>query len=126
LQEAFKNRLQGAVCRHEQIDFEELQSGCIEKLSGLIPTTATDVGSPFAGIATTDLVPGSYLLTMPTVEGTGRSAIVIFPPGQQSLQDIKHMLGRETLEGVDVKQLQQVRGNGHGARLFSFLCSNSN
>ena len=37
------------------------------------------------------IAPGSYFMRMPS-QG-GREALVIFPPGEQSLQDIRYMLG---------------------------------
>ena len=50
-------------------------------IAGILPSTTT----------TSTIVPGSYVLEMPTQED--RTAIVIFPPGPQSLQDIRFMLG---------------------------------
>ena len=53
------------------------------------------VGSPIQRILpstiTTSIAPGSYVLEMPTQED--RTATVIFPPGEKSLQDIQYMLG---------------------------------
>jgi hypothetical protein len=62
---------------------------------------------------------GSYCMTMPTQEG--RKALVIFPPGNDSLQDIRSMLGLDdgddtgpschatTQEWIDENNVQQIR-----------------
>jgi hypothetical protein len=49
---------------------------------------------------------GSYLLTMNTQEG--RTALVIFRPGSQSLEDIEYMLSGQ---GQEIQVLQRVVGN---------------
>jgi hypothetical protein len=70
---------------------------------------------------TDTIVEGSYILTMPTANG--RTAMVIFPPGDESLQDIKCMLGSEEIADVEVRKLQQVRliGKGQGCRFLSTI-----
>jgi hypothetical protein len=62
---------------------------------------------------------GSYCMTMPTQEG--RKALVIFPPGNDSLQDIRSMLGLDdgddagpsyhatTQAWIDENNVQQIR-----------------
>jgi hypothetical protein len=71
------------------------------------------------------IVEGSYILTMPTANG--RTAKVIFPPGDESLQDIKHMLGSEEIADVEVRKLQHVRltGKGQGCRFVSMVLETS-
>ena len=46
---------------------------------------------PSSTSSTMVIAPGSYFMRMPS-QG-GREALVIFPPGEQSLQDIRYMLG---------------------------------
>ena len=48
--------------------------------SSILPSTTTST-----------ITPGSYVLEMPTQDD--RTAMVIFPPGPESLQDIHYMLG---------------------------------
>ncbi|KAI2492194.1 hypothetical protein MHU86_22351 [Fragilaria crotonensis] len=120
----FTCRLQGKVHRgktaHRADEFEWAQSASSQRVMKLIPTMPPK-STPFATSAAYTLAPGSYLLSMPTIEGSGRSAIVIFPPGEQSLNDIKHMLQRDKIEGEDVRQLHRVQlsDNGGGCRLYS-------
>jgi hypothetical protein len=45
--------------------------------------------SIFPSMASHQIVQGSYFIQMPTQNG--RHALVIFPPGSQSLEDIRHM-----------------------------------
>jgi hypothetical protein len=45
----------------------------------------------FPTTAMISIVPGSYVMEMTTQEG--RAALVFFPPGPQSLEDIEYMLG---------------------------------
>lgn len=67
------------------------------------------------------IVEGSYILTMPTTNG--RTAKVIFSPGDESLQDIKYMLGSDNIHDVQVRKLQQVRliGKGKGCQFISMV-----
>jgi hypothetical protein len=120
----FTCRLQSKVHRgktaHQGEEFEIAQIASTQRVMKLIPTMPPK-STPFAASAAYTLAPGSFLLSMPTVEGSGRSAIVIFPPGEQSLHDIKHMLQKDKIEGDDVRQLHRVQlsGNGGGCRLYS-------
>ena len=124
MQALFTCRLQGKVHRsktvHSESDFEQVQSACAQRLTKLIPSVPGKE-SPFATSLAYILAPGSFFLSMPTVENSGRSALVVFPPGDQSLQDIKHMLQKDTIEREDVRRLHQVRlsDNGSGCRLYS-------
>ena len=124
MQGLFTCRLQSNVHRgksaHRENEFEQVQIACIQRVMKLIPTI-TPKPTPFATSAAYFLAPGSFLLSMPTVEGSGRSAIVVFPPGEQSLNDIKHMLQKDTIGGDDVRQLHRVQlsDRGGGCRLFS-------
>ena len=61
-----------------------------------------------------NIEPGSHFLEMPT-QG-GRHAIVIFPPGQQSLTDIKYMMGDE--DHGETRNLVRVIGSGSGGGRF--------
>lgn len=74
---------------------------------------------------TDTIVEGSYILTMPTANG--RTAKVIFSPGDESLQDIECMLGSDNLDDVQVRKLQRVQliGKGQGCRFLSTLLETS-
>lgn len=56
-------------------------------------------------MASFQLDPGSYFIQMPTQEG--RHALVIFPPGPQSLQDIRHMY--ELQDEENLPQIQSLK-----------------
>ena len=56
---------------------------------------------------TTSIAPGSYILEMPTQDD--RTATVIFPPGSQSLQDIRYMMGGMSQDGqIPTKTLKRA------------------
>ena len=59
------------------------------------------------------------MLKMPS--RNGRTATVIFPPGNESIEDIKYMLDCGDVANVDIQVVQQVRlaGTGQGCQLFS-------
>ena len=61
--------------------------------------------SIFPSMASFQLDPGSYFIQMPTQEG--RHALVIFPPGPQSLQDIRHMY--ELQDEENLPQIQSLK-----------------
>eukprot|EP00980_Cylindrotheca_fusiformis_P013335 scaffold3399_cov117-Cylindrotheca_fusiformis.AAC.5 len=74
-----------------------------------------DYGKNIFPTATTmEVAAGSYFLQMETQEG--RQALVIFPPGSQSIKDIKYMKGLELEDDVDdgIQTLKRtiVAGNG--------------
>jgi hypothetical protein len=73
-------------------------------------------GSIFPVATTMVVAPGSYFLRMPTQDG--RQALVVFPPGNQSLEDIRFM--HELQEGDDLPQVQSLRrivvNDGGGAK----------
>jgi hypothetical protein len=54
---------------------------------------------------------------MPTEDG--RTAKIVFASGEESLSDIKYMLGKDDFDGVQVRQLDQVRLMGNGCRFQS-------
>ena len=54
-------------------------------------TRRYSIKSTLQSTSTSTIIPGSYVLEMPTQED--RTAIVIFKPGQKSLEDISYMLG---------------------------------
>lgn len=63
---------------------------------------------------------GSYLMTMPTQEG--RTAIVIFPPGRQSLKDIRYMLAMdENAESPGVCTIHRTTTSADGTLCNLFL-----
>jgi hypothetical protein len=130
MQALFTCRLQGLVHRpneaHTEAESGQAQDACAHRLSRLIMSVPVK-NSPLATSTTNTLAIGSFLLNMPTMEDSGRSALVIFPPGEQSLEDIKHMLQKDSIDGEDVRVLQQVRaaegnvqsGAESGYRLYS-------
>lgn len=90
-------------CRISKKPWKDKQLGKVEKdefaiairgnelLSHLSPARSKSEGDFFPSPASASILPGSYVLEMPT-QG-GRTAQVIFPPGVQSMVDIKYMLG---------------------------------
>ena len=70
--------------------------------------------SVFPSTATFEIAHGSYFIQMSTQEG--RQALVIFPPGTQSIEDIKYMKGLERDDELDdeIQTLKQstITGNG--------------
>jgi hypothetical protein len=50
---------------------------------------------------------GSFVVSMPTQHG--RSAIVIFPPGEDSLSDIRHMMGSDGDDQDSAELLPDIR-----------------
>jgi hypothetical protein len=70
-------------------------------VSRIIPDQ--DIFFPSPALISID--PGSYVLEMTTQEG--RTAMVFFPPGPQSLQDIEYMLGG-TEEPPSIQTLMRV------------------
>lgn len=71
-------------------------------------------GNIFPSVATFEIPLGSYFMQMNTQEG--RQALVIFPPGTQSIEDIKYMKGLERDDELDdeIQTLKQstITGNG--------------
>ena len=65
----------------------------------------------FSSGAILTIEPGSHFIHMPTRDG--RQALVIFPPGQQSLTDIKYMMDDEVQP--EIKKLVRVTGSRSGA-----------
>lgn len=68
---------------HERLTWSVVSRHTIACSSRLFPEARTS----------TMILPGSYYMTMPTQEG--RHAVVVFPPGEASLVDIRYMLGVE-------------------------------
>ena len=54
---------------------------------------------PTSNIQSYSIPTGSYCMTMPTQDG--RNAIVLFPPGQQSIDDIHCMMNQSSDVGMD-------------------------
>lgn len=91
-------------CRISKKPWKDKELGKVEKdefaiaIRGnelLAQTCATarmeNEGAFFPSPASASILPGSYVLEMATQEG--RTAQVIFPPGPQSMLDIKYMMG---------------------------------
>lgn len=112
------------VCTYtHSLVFQEAESAavndvCRKLLQRLIPDLE-DQDSLYMGASDDCIVAGSYIVTMPTVEGG--KAQVIFAPGEESLNDIKCMLGDNDMNDVEIRKLQQVRltDKGEGCRLLS-------
>jgi hypothetical protein len=74
--------------------------------------------SIFPSMSTLEIAQGSYFLQMDTQEG--RQALVIFPPGSQSIKDIKHMKGLESEDevGDELQALKRAILAGNGGCKF--------
>jgi hypothetical protein len=92
-----------------------MQNYCSEKLKELICSTsiqsictASNKSRIIPALESLLVEPGSYLMTMPTQEG--RKAIVIFPPDESSLKDIRYMLGEDTEDdnGENIPAVQRL------------------
>ncbi len=87
---------------------------CVEQLHGQLHRCRSTTPSIQTILAchktTTSIAPGSYVLEMPTQDD--RTATVIFPPGEQSLQDIQYMLGSETQIPTQTLKRAVVTSNG--------------
>lgn len=85
-----------------------IQEAMARKMEALLDTTRRKngaSGSIFPVATTMVIAPGSYFLRMPTQDG--RQALVVFPPGNQSLEDIRYM--HQLQEGDDLPQVQSLR-----------------
>lgn len=115
-------RLQGTIYRDAQSHTEAMSTKvsdeCNKALLSLIPARK-NCDSLYAAGPNDEIVQGSYILTLPTTNG--RTAKVIFAPGNDSLQDIKNMLGADDMDNIEIRKLQKVRlvGNGQGCLLVS-------
>lgn len=103
--------------------FQESESiavneSCNEVLKRLIPDLESKE-SLFASTSNGTVVEGSYILTMPTANG--RSAQVIFAPGEESLEGIKYMLGKDNTNNVEIRKLErfQLIDRGQSCRFLS-------
>ena len=89
---------------------------CNKALKRLIPALKNR-DSLYVSVSNDSIVEGSYILTM--LIRDGRTATVIFAPGEESLEDIKYMLGADDLNGIEIRKLNQVRLVGEGCRMLS-------
>ncbi|KAG7355085.1 hypothetical protein IV203_004441 [Nitzschia inconspicua] len=96
----WKDKILGEVER-EGISLALRQTAFLDKLS--TPRSKVDTAF-FASVASFSILPGSWLLEMATQNG--RTAQVLFPPGPNSLDDIKYMLG-EISESPPVYSLKR-------------------
>jgi hypothetical protein len=106
-------RLRYSLQESESIAVNE---SCTKILKRLIPSLKSKE-SLFATTSHDCILEGSYILTMPTEDG--RTAKIVFASGEESLSDIKYMLGKDDFDGVQVRQLDQVRLMGNGCRFQS-------
>eukprot|EP00546_Thalassionema_frauenfeldii_P016094 CAMPEP_0178899498 /NCGR_PEP_ID=MMETSP0786-20121207/2934_1 /TAXON_ID=186022 /ORGANISM="Thalassionema frauenfeldii, Strain CCMP 1798" /LENGTH=150 /DNA_ID=CAMNT_0020570363 /DNA_START=169 /DNA_END=621 /DNA_ORIENTATION=- len=121
LQGWFKCRLKGSLhSTFKKTNLESAQAACKQQALAKIEKESNAIKeSPFDSMSLNVLPHGSYFISMPTLEG--RSALVIFPPGDQSLEDIQYMLQKDSLDGEDIRCLKHVGviENGNGCQLFS-------
>jgi hypothetical protein len=123
MQAFLKARLQGIVHRkpkaHKDEDFVDVHYACSKTLNKVVPKKLP--ATLFSTTSETVMEAGSLILSMPT--NGGRTALVVFAPSEQSIEDIKYMLGTDSIENVGVQTLQRVKllapGGAHGCRLFS-------
>jgi hypothetical protein len=93
MQKLLQCRLQGTVMFGENPSTPQwrLELRQCDALAYLVPTFTSKATFPRSTSLTISI--GSYMMTMPTQEG--RRAIVIFPPGDESLEDINFMLAMD-------------------------------
>jgi hypothetical protein len=91
MQKCLQGRLQGFVCG-EVSNLPMLRAKCRDALL-TIPAPRRGSGRSAFRVqhASLTVATGSFVMSMPTQHG--RRAIVIFPPGEDSLSDIQHMMG---------------------------------
>jgi hypothetical protein len=96
-----------------------VNENCNKILKRLIPGLKSKESLFVTTSNDTSIVAGSYILTMPTTNG--RTAQVIFAPGEGSLDDIKYMLEASNIDDMEVRTLERVRliGKGEGCRFLS-------
>ena len=126
MQAFLKARLQGIIHRkpkaHKDEDAVDVHYACSKTLTKVVPRKLP--ATLFSTTSETVVEAGSLILSMPTTGG--RTALVVFAPGEQSIEDIKYMLGTDSVENVGVQTLQRVKllapGGGHGCRFFHKSC----
>lgn len=103
---------------YKETNWIAVNENCNKVLKRLVPDLNSK-DSLFGAVLNDTIVEGSYILTMPTENG--RTAHVIFAPGEESLKDIKYMLGKGDIDDVEIRKLEHVRliGKGEGCRLLS-------
>jgi hypothetical protein len=90
MQILLQNRLQDSHSGSED-KLDQLRSNCWSVLLNAVPPEPRREGSILVASKSIRIASDSLIMHMPTQEG--RSAVVIFPPGQQSTNDIYFMLG---------------------------------
>jgi hypothetical protein len=91
MQDLLQCRLQSSICGQSE-SLDTTRAAHTKALSRPLSTRCSE-GSIFPTSGSLTIAQGSYCMTMPTQDG--RKAIVIFPPGQDSLEDISFMLGMD-------------------------------
>jgi hypothetical protein len=91
MQDLLQCRLQSSVCGQTE-SLGTTRAAHAKALSRALSTRCSE-GSIFPTSGSLIITQGSYCMTMPTQDG--RKAIVIFSPGQDSLEDISFMLGMD-------------------------------
>ncbi len=93
------------------MDTATVLSACATLLQKLIPKR---IGTDVFPTSTAFLIPaGSYFMMLPTREG--RKAVAIFPPTQESLEDIDAVLGPDEAK---VLKLRRAISVGNGCKFF--------
>jgi hypothetical protein len=102
-------------------DVLSLQRQCAQKLFSLVQFDACSIpareqGSIFPTSSSSMVIPtGSLVLKMPTQ--LGRMAIVIFPPGEQSIEDINYMTG-EGEEPYRIEKFHRMQSIQGGCKMY--------
>jgi hypothetical protein len=102
MQDFLQCRLQSSICGQSE-SLATTRAAHAKALSRPLSTRCSE-DSIFPTSGSLTIAQGSYCMTMPTQDG--RQAIVIFPPGQDSLEDISFMLGMD--EDDDKRPLVQA------------------
>ena len=102
MQGLLQQRLQNSHSGSKQV-VSALRSVCTHSLSKLVAQESCS-GPLLRLPQSISFAKGSLIMQMPTQEG--RSAVVVFPPGQQSLKDIRFMLGADLDEEEKPKILK--------------------
>eukprot|EP00977_Amphora_coffeiformis_P025113 scaffold18324_cov176-Amphora_coffeaeformis.AAC.5 len=119
LQKTFQSRVK-KVPFYLKADIAHVLVSYYNTLSSKVKTKKTR-RSVFPSQTTLHLSEGSFVVKMPT-DG-GREAIVVFPPGPDSLRDIEFMLGDESGDRPAVHQLRRIVRTKGGCKLS--LCENA-
>jgi hypothetical protein len=112
LLKAFQSRVKKTALS-TRLDIQNPERRHLLSLPNPLPVDQTNL---FPARENIELVEGSYILKMPTLDG--RSAIVLFPPDPASLSDIRYMLSSdETGDEPVVHKIHRIVAHNGGCKL---------